>query len=160
MRRYIRHVGNNVFRGLAATGAAIGLFATFGSGTAAALNEYKGMTFADAANAISSSGGSYYISTRVGTFLPDPQCKVSGSHTASFIQANSNSSRTVTYLDLNCNYYFSLPGVPGYSRASEDGKAAYDDAVQKQKDAQAQAQAEAEAAAAAEGGAVGVEGGE
>lgn len=146
-----------MIRGFAAAVVAAGLIGALGSGTAAAVNEYKGMTFADAANEISGAGGSYYIATRVGTFLPDPQCKVSGSRTASFIAASSNASRTVTYLDLNCNYYFALPGVPGSSRASEEGKAAYDEAVQKQQEAQA----EAEAAAAAEGGgAVGVEGGE
>ena len=46
---------------------------------------------------------------------------------------------------------FALPGVPGNSKASPEGKAAYDQAVQQAEQAQQQAQAEQEAAAQGEG---------
>lgn len=55
-------------------------------------------------------------------------------------------------LDLNCNYMFALPGVPGNSHASQEGKAAYEQAVEQAQQAQEQAAAEqaAEEQAAAE----------
>lgn len=127
---------------------AAALMAVCGAATAGAINEYEGQTYADAANAIAQSGGTPVISSKIGSFLPTSQCIVTGSHTASFLDSSGNNSGGKTLLDLNCNYMFALPGVPGNSIGSPEGKAAHDAAVQKAQEAQQQAQAEQEAAAA------------
>lgn len=133
--------------GMATVAGATALVAALGVGTASAINEYEGQTYADAANAISQSGGSAKISSKVGSFLPTSQCIVTGSHNASFLDSSGNNPGGVVLLDLNCNYMFALPGVPGNSHASQEGKAAHDAAVQQAQEAQQQAQAEQEAAA-------------
>ena len=127
-----------------AAGAAV-LVTMFGSATAGAINEYEGQTYADAANAIYQSGGSPVISSKVGSFLPTSQCIVTGSHKASFLDSSGNNPGSKVMLDLNCNYMFALPGVPGNSIGSPEGKAAHDAAVQKAQEAQQQAQAQAQA---------------
>ena len=134
-------------RSLAAVGGAAALFALFGSGSAAAINEYKGQTYNDAANAISGAGQTPIIATKVGSFLPTGACMVTGSHSASFLDSSGNNPGGKVLLDLNCNYTFALAGVPGNSHASPEGKAAYDAAVQQAEEEQAAAQAAQEAAA-------------
>ena len=144
-------VNKTFTRGVAAAGAATALVALFGVGTAAAINEYEGQTYADAANAISQSGGTAKIASKVGSFLPTNSCIVTGSRTASFLDSSGNNAGGQVLLDLNCNYMFALPGVPGNSHASQEGKAAYEQAVQaaqEQQAQQAQEQAAAEQAAA------------
>jgi hypothetical protein len=133
-------------------GGAAALFALFGSGSASAVNEYVGQTYNDAATAISQNGQSPIIATKVGSFLPTGACMVTGSHSASFLDSSGNNPGGKVLLNLNCNYTFALAGVPGNSHASPEGKAAYDEAVQKAQEAQAAAQAEQDAAAAAESG--------
>jgi hypothetical protein len=133
-------------RGVAAAAAATALVALYGVGTAGAINEYDGQTYADAANAISQSGGTAKIASKVGSFLPTNSCIVTGSRNASFLDSSGNNPGGQVLLDLNCNYMFALPGVPGNSRASEDGKAAYEQAVEQAQAAQEQAAAEQAAA--------------
>lgn len=133
-------------RGVAAAGAATALVALYGVGTAGAINEYEGQTYADAANAISQSGSTAKISSKVGSFLPTNSCIVTGSRTASFLDSSGNNSGGKVLLDLNCNYMFALPGVPGNSHASQEGKAAYEQAVEQAQQAQEQAAAEQAAA--------------
>lgn len=133
--------------GMAATAGAAALAAVLGAGTASAINEYEGQTYADAANAIAQSGGSPKISSKVGSFLPTSQCIVTGSHNASFLDSSGNNPGGVVLLDLNCNYMFALPGVPGNSVGSPEGKAAHDAAVQQAQEQQQQAQAQQEGAA-------------
>ena len=144
-------MNKSLARGVAAFGGAAALFVVFGSGSAAAINEYKGMTYADAANQIAQSGGSAVIATKVGSFLPTNRCTVTGSHTGNFLNSSGSNNGGLTMLDLNCNYSFALPGVPGNSIASPEGKAAHDQAVaeaQKQaEEAQAAQQAAADSAA-------------
>lgn len=139
-------------RSVVVAAGATALFALFGSGSAAAINEYKGMTFNDAANAASQAGQQVIIATKVGSFLPTGACIVTGSHSASFLDSSGNNPGGKVLLDLNCNYTFALPGVPGNSHASPEGKAAYDEAVQKAQEQAEAAQAEQEAAAQAEAG--------
>ncbi len=139
-------VNKTLTRGIAAAGAATALAALFGVGTSAAINEYEGQTYADAANAISQSGGTAKISSKVGSFLPTNSCIVTGSRTASFLDSSGNNSGGKVLLDLNCNYMFALPGVPGNSHASQEGKAAYEQAVEQAQQAQEQAAAEQAAA--------------
>ena len=139
-------MNKTITRGIAAAGAATALVALFGVGTAAAINEYEGQTYADAANAISQSGGTAKIASKVGSFLPTGRCIVTGSRTASFLDSSGNNAGGQVLLDLNCNYMFALPGVPGNSHASPEGKAAYDQAVEQAQQAQEQAAAEQAAA--------------
>lgn len=132
-------------RGAGVVGAAFALTLVCGTGTASASNEYVGQTFNEAANAISSNGQSYRIQTRFGTFLPTGACIVSASRVNSF--------DGVVRLDLNCNYMFALPGVPGNSMGNEAGRtarsAAEEQLAAQQAEAEAAAkEAEAEAAAA------------
>lgn len=136
-------LNKNWARSVAAVGGAAALFALFGSGTAAAIDEYKGQTYNDAANAIAGAGQTPIIATKVGSFLPTGACMVTGSHDASFLDSSGTNPGGKVLLSLNCNYSFALPGVPGNSHASPEGKAAYDAAVE-----QAQAAAEEEQAAA------------
>lgn len=133
-------------RGVAAVGAATALVALYGVGTAGAINEYDGQTYADAANAISQSGGTAKIASKVGSFLPTNSCIVTGSRNASFLDSSGNNPGGQVLLDLNCNYMFALPGVPGNSHASQEGKAAYEQAVEQAQQAQEQAAAEQAAA--------------
>lgn len=143
-------------RGIAVIGGAAALLAAFGSGSAAAVNEYKGMTYADAANAIYQNGGTPVIATKEGSFLPTNQCMVVGSRTGNFLNSSGTNPGGKTMLDLNCNYMFALPGVPGNSLASPEGRAARANAEQQAAEQQAAAQAAQQAAqeaqAAAEAG--------
>lgn len=127
-------------RGAGIIVAGFALTSVFGTGTAGANNEYVGQTFNDAANAIASNGQSLRIQTRFGTFLPTGACIVSGSRV--------NSSNGIVQLDLNCNYLFALPGVPGNSMGNEAGRTARSAAVEQITAQQAEAQAKAEAEAA------------
>ena len=138
-------------RGAGITVAVVALAAAFGTGPAVATNEYVGQTYNDAANAIASSGQTPVIASRFGTFLPTGACVVSSSSTSSSLDFSGAPSGKVN-LHLNCNYMFALPGVPGNSHASQEGKAAYEQAVEQAQQAQEQAAAEqaAEEQAAAE----------
>jgi hypothetical protein len=107
----------NLARGAGVVGATFALTLVFGTTTAVASNEYVGQTFNDAANAIASGGQSYQIRTRFGTFLPTGACIVSASSVSSL--------NGIVRLDLNCNYMFAAPGVPGNSRGSVAGRTAF-----------------------------------
>ena len=139
-------------RSVAAVGGAAALFALFGSGSAWAIDEYVGQTYNDAATAIGQSGQTPIIATKVGSFLPTGACMVTHSRSASFLDSSGNNPGGRVLLDLNCNYMFALAGVPGNSHASPEGKAAYDEAVQKAQEQAEAAQAEQEAAAQAAAG--------
>lgn len=132
-------------------GAATGMFAFFGTGSAAAVNDYVGQTYNDAATAIYNGGQTPVISTRIGSFLPTGACIVNGSRTASFLDSSGNNNSKVL-LSLNCNYMFALAGVPGNSLGSPEGRAARAAAEQQYAEQQAAAQAEADAAAQAAAG--------
>lgn len=127
------------------------MIAVFGSGVASAVDEYKGQTYNDAAGAISKAGSTPIIATKVGSFLPLGQCVVTGSHNADFLDSSGKNGGGKVLLNLNCNYTFALPGVPGNSLASPEGKAAHDAAVQ-QAQQQAQQQQQQQQAAQGSGG--------
>lgn len=135
-------------RAAAAVGASAAAWALIQAAPAAAINEYEGLTWAEAVSQISNAGGYPKISSKVGSFLPTNQCVVTGSRTASSLNSSGQSNGNTVLVDLNCNYLFSLPGVPGNSKASPEGKEAYEKALDAAQQQQAQAQAEAEQAAA------------
>ena len=129
-----------VVLGLGAVGVAAASFAVFGSGTASAINEYAGQTYADAAQAVSDAGQSAVIATRVGSFLPTDQCTVTGSRSANFLDSSGTNPGGKVLLYLNCNNSFAAAGVPGNSIGSPEGRQARADYEQKLADAQAQAE--------------------
>ena len=129
-----------VVLGIGAVGVAAASFATFGSGTASAINEYAGQTYADAAQAVSDAGQTPVIATRVGSFLPTDQCTVTGSRSANFLDSSGTNAGGRVLLYLNCNNSFAAAGVPGNSIGSPEGRQARADYEQKLADAQAQAQ--------------------
>lgn len=131
--------------GIGAVGAAAASFAAFGSGLAAATNEYAGMTYADASQQISGAGQSATIATRNGTFLPTDQCIVTGSRSADFLDSSGTNAGNRVLLYLNCNNTFATAGVPGNSIGSPEGRAARSDYEQKLAEAQAE-QEQSEAA--------------
>ncbi len=79
-------------------GAAAGV-ALFGSGSASAVDEYKGLTYAQAAE----YAGSVKVVSRVGQDLPTDECIVTGSRTSSFLDSSGNNQGYKVLLDLNCN---------------------------------------------------------
>ena len=125
---------------IGAIGAAAASFAVFGSGTASAVDEYAGQTYADAAKAISDAGQSPVIATRVGSFLPTDQCAVTGSRSADFLDSSGTNAGGKVLLYLNCNNSFAAAGVPGNSIGSPEGRQARQDYEDKVAEAQAQAQ--------------------
>ncbi|MCI4674566.1 hypothetical protein [Candidatus Mycolicibacterium alkanivorans] len=128
-----------VVLGIGAVGVAAASFGLFASGTAYAVNEYAGQSYADAAQAISSNGQSPVIATRVGSFLPTDQCLVTGSRSANFLDSSGASPGGTVLLYLNCNNSFAAAGVPGNSISSPEGRQARADYEQKLAEAQARA---------------------
>ena len=126
--------------GIGAVGVAAASFAVFGSGVASAVNEYAGQTYADAVQAISDSGQSATIATRVGSFLPTDQCIVTGSRSANFLDSSGTNAGGQVLLYLNCNNSFAAAGVPGNSIGSPEGRQARSDYEEKLAEAQAEAQ--------------------
>lgn len=142
-------VNKVLVRGGTATVGAAALLVLFGSGTAGAINEYEGQTYGDASASISGSGARPVIATRVGEYLPLAQCLVTGSRSTGFLNSSGQAGGSTVLLDLNCGYPFAYNGKPGFSRQSQEGSAAYKQALEA---AQQQQQQQEEAAAAAAGG--------
>jgi len=135
-------------RGAAAATAGVALLGLFGAGSAGAANEYQGQTYGDASSAISNSGSKPVIATRVGEYLPLAQCLVTGSRSTNFLNSSGQAGGGTVLLDINCGYPFAYNGHPGFSRQSQEGGSAYQQALQA---AQQQQQQQQEAAAAAGG---------
>lgn len=115
----------------------IGSFLGICQPAAHADNEYAGQTYGDASQTIQQSGGADTIATVVGDQLPTSQCRVTGSRSASFLDASGSNPGGRVLLDLNCNTDLASQGNPGNSAASPGDR-------QAQEDQQAQRQAEAE----------------
>jgi hypothetical protein len=135
-------VKKTMARSIGLVSGATALFALFGTGSAAAVNEYVGQTYNDAATAISQAGSTPIIASRFGSFLPTGACIVSASRSGSFKDSSGNAKSGQVLLNLNCNYMFALAGVPGNSMGSPEGRAARADAEKKLAEQQAQAQAD------------------
>lgn len=98
-------------------GVAAALVVVFGAGSAGAINEYNGYTYAQAQESISSGGRITVIRSREGSYLPTEKCIVVGS------RDTSGPAGRKVLLDLNCND--SVGGThPGNSAASVSGKQA------------------------------------
>jgi len=99
--------------------AALALF--IGSGTANAVNEYKGMTYEKAASQINAGGGTVVIATRDGSYLPTEKCIVTASRKAKALDGSGRSQGVRFLLDLNCNATSAQSGHPGNSLATPEG---------------------------------------
>ena len=130
--------------GIALIGAALAV-GLVEAAPATAINEYEGLTYAQAVGQL---GARAQIASKVGSFLPTSQCVVTGSRSSSSLDSSGQSRGNTVLLDLNCNYAFSLPGVPGNSKASPEGKEAYEKALAEAEKRQKQQQAAAQQAAA------------
>lgn len=105
---------------VAVTGLSMALF---GTGLAAASDDYAGMTFGDASSAAGNSGLTPIIATRSGGDLPNDECVVERSQTSSFFdQSWANPGGKVLFY-LNCERPVAEPGKPGNSAASPAGRA-------------------------------------
>ena len=102
-------------------GGAVVLVALFGSGSAAAINDYAGQTYEEAASSIS-GWGTPVIASRIGSYLPTEQCMVTGSRDASFLDSSGNNPGGTVLLDLNCNDTSAFNGHPGNSVAAPEGR--------------------------------------
>lgn len=107
----------------AVCGAALAV-AIFGAGPASAINELAGRTYEKAAAAISNSGGTAVIASRIGDYLPTNECIVTGSRPGNRLDASGNSRGGITLLDLNCNDTSALNGHPGNSVVTPGGQKA------------------------------------
>lgn len=112
-----------VNKSLTSFGVAATLVFFFGSGTAGAVNEYKGMTYEKAAAAIS-KWGTPVISSRTGDFLPTEKCLITGSRSANFLNSSGKKRGGTVLLDLNCNDNTAAGDHPGYSVMTPEGKKA------------------------------------
>ena len=108
-------------RGIGVLGGAALAVAVFRSGSASAVNEYKGLTYEQAV--ANSGGATVIIATRVGEYLPTAECLVTGSRNASFLDSSGNNRGGTLMLDLNCHDTMTA-GHPGYSVMSPQGKEA------------------------------------
>jgi hypothetical protein len=109
---------------ISAVGAMTVSMAFFGSGIAAA-DDYSGLTYGDAAKAISDAGKKAVIASRAGDTLSDDQCIVTHSQSAPWIKGDNFSAVTDTVLVyLNCNATVATAKDPGNSAASPEGRAA------------------------------------
>ena len=101
---------------------ATALVVTFGSGVAAADNEYKGLTYAKAKEYSEQGGGTIEIASRTGEYLPTEECIVTRSRFARYLDASGrNSTSGVLMVDLNCNDKTAFNGHSGNSAATPEG---------------------------------------
>lgn len=104
-------------------GVAAALTFVFGSGVAGANNEYAGITYAKAQEAIQArGGGSIVITSREGSYLPTEQCMITGSRRSNFLDSSGRKSGYTVLVDLNCNDAYAGSGHPGNSAVTPEGK--------------------------------------
>jgi hypothetical protein len=113
-------VKKTLTRGVGVLGSAAVAVVLFGSGSASAVDEYKGLTYEQAAEY---TGGSIKIASRVGQYLPTAQCIVTGNRVANSLDSSGNNRGYTVLVDLNCNDTMTA-GHPGYSVMSPQGKEA------------------------------------
>jgi hypothetical protein len=102
-----------VFRRIGIAACVVVLF-PLSTGTAAAAPPYYGLTYAEASERVSQSGGTPAIGTVIGDQLPVDKCIVVNSY-----GAKSGSGRWM--FNLNCNNPVAEPGQPGNSAVSKTG---------------------------------------
>jgi hypothetical protein len=112
-------VMKSLARGVGVIGSAAMAVALFGSGSASAVDEYKGLTYEQAAE----YAGSVKVASRVGQYLPTAQCIVTGSRTSSSLDSSGNYRGYTVLLDINCNDPMTA-GHGGYSVMTPQGKEA------------------------------------
>ncbi|WP_319435019.1 hypothetical protein [Mycobacterium sp. RTGN5] len=112
-------------------GGAAALMTAFGPGSAGAINDYYGMTYAKALEKAGQYGQTLMIATKTGSYLAIDECIVVGSRRAEFLDSSGRKPGGSNYLvDLNCNDLSALNGHPGNSAASPEGKKVLDAKIQ------------------------------
>jgi len=97
MRR-LAAVKKTLVRGIGVLSGAAAAVALFGTGSAAAVDEYKGLTYEQVLQYTSN----VKIASRVGQEMPTAQCIVTGSRNSSSLDSSGNYQGSLL-LDLNCN---------------------------------------------------------
>jgi hypothetical protein len=111
----------------------------FGSGVAAATDDYAGQSYSDASSAIATAGNKVVIASKVGDRDAEADCVVTHSQKAAWIKTDAFTPVTDTVLVyLNCDAKLASNKAPGNSAASPEGKA--EKATEDQAAAQAAAQ--------------------
>lgn len=100
------------------------IIGALGTPPANATNEYVGMTFERAVQAIKANGQRSKVVTRLGNFLPLRKCLVTGSRNSNSLDSSGNSNGDRVLIDLDCNAPFATAERPGHSIASPEGRAA------------------------------------
>lgn len=95
-----------------------------GSGSAAAVDEFKGQTYEKALNNLQGGGWTVRIVSKIGEYLPTDECIVSGSRVASSADSSGRRTNGVMLLHLNCLDTTALNGRPGNSVLTPAGKEA------------------------------------
>lgn len=110
--------------GVGVISAATVFIGGFGAGTAVAVDEFNGSTYAKAMESVNSWGGTLIVATREGSYLPTGECLIVGTRKASSLDSSGNQRhKGGTYLvDLNCFEKSAAYGHPGNSLASPKGK--------------------------------------
>ena len=104
-------------------GAAAAIAMVFGPGSAGAVNEFNGMTYAKAQQTATAHGNVLILSTKTGSYLDMDDCMVVGTRKADFLDSSGRSAGGNRYLiDLNCNDLSAQNGHPGNSAATPEGK--------------------------------------
>jgi hypothetical protein len=94
----------------------------FGAGIASAAPDVVGDTYSDAEQAISDSGGSVVVASRVGDKLDQGDCIVTNAWDASFLRIDSSDDSQVN-VALNCNGGHATATNPGSSVQNPLGRA-------------------------------------
>ncbi|BBZ19202.1 hypothetical protein [Mycolicibacterium gadium] len=94
----------------------------FGAGIASAAPDVVGDTYSDAEQAISDSGGSVVVASRVGDKLDQGDCIVTNAWDASFLRIDSSDDSQVN-VALNCNGGHATATNPGSSAQNPLGRA-------------------------------------
>ncbi|MGE2688416.1 hypothetical protein [Mycolicibacterium pulveris] len=124
-----------VLRVATATGA-VGMFALFGTPTAAA--DYVGQSYADASAAMDESGLEPIVATRVGDKLEQDDCIVTAAWTPSFLRGVGDDfepSEGEMMVALNCAGAYASETNPGASVQHPLGRAAKSEAEKEADDA-------------------------
>jgi hypothetical protein len=116
-----------VVRIMVVVGGAISLLSMLGSGVASA-DGFIGLSWDDAAAAISSKNGTAVVGTVTGAQVDIGACLVTSWHKSQFLNSSGTNDRKKEFVfNLNCNNALASPGHPGNSAVSPEGVKAKND---------------------------------
>lgn len=111
--------------GVGAVGAAgVALALVGNSATALAAPDVSGQTYAKAKQALSESGLTPIVATRVGDRTEEDKCIVDRVQDANFVSGTGSAASSTVYVYLNCYGNPASTTSPGYSSQNPMGKTA------------------------------------